>query len=638
MNNIADILLGLDDLAWTHYWLGNGRRCDLLRVSLYDDSSQPLVRIVAIESKARGNNASYEPLQEAEPFKEGLSQVESTLDVLARLLEPKGESGSGDAEARLPDELRLAAFVEQLASRVFADMLPLRSDDERKDMIRDRINALSRRELAIDGKQLALEGLVVCTQFGVAGDRREQHVWCRAANRKWPVRLVWLGADAVNHFLLTSGWSSSSADVPRDAGVVEGIGATAVSPEDDSGPTHFLAGAAVEQAHETGRVQAQSSDVGRTIDLREGAGEGAAASEVQRKGLEEEGVARALYASLKHRGFRVREPDVSKVSVGPTLVAVPIHLERGESIDAIRRVTKDLAREVGASSVSVENDPDLLSHVRFTVARRHRVFPPLPQTPPPLVDAQRGVYLGLHLGQTVVGTDYVSYVSGWPHLLIAGTTGSGKTTLIRSLLRQLASTAPEYLRIVVVDGKGEFDYVDLIPKELFVSEFPEVVTDVAEAPSVLGWLVNSEIPRRKQVYSDLLKQGLADDRSALAHFVRMVERHERPAFPALLVVIDEFAEVMRGPKAEEFEMHVQSIAQRGRSMLIHLVLATQRPDATVVKGTIKANLPSRIALRLPSHHDSMTILDSPGAEELLGQGDFLFKTGGSLIRLQGYSA
>jgi DNA phosphorothioation-dependent restriction protein DptH len=204
---------------------------------------------------------------------------------------------------------------------------------------------------------------------------------------------------------------------------------------------------------------------------------------------------------------------------------------------------------------------------------------------------------------------------------------------------QIGKSPPDFAKVVVVDGKGEFDYVGILPEHVFAKEFPDVLLGHEHVLDVLRWLVTKEISNRRDQLRKYLMEHKSASRQPKEAFVDAVaEGLPFPMVP-LVLVIDEFAELMlaAGPSSREFEDLVQRAVQTGRSCLVHLILATQRPDANVVKGSIKANLPSGIALALPSHHDSMTVLNGPGAEDLLGRGDMLFfSSSGGRNRLQGY--
>jgi S-DNA-T family DNA segregation ATPase FtsK/SpoIIIE len=311
-----------------------------------------------------------------------------------------------------------------------------------------------------------------------------------------------------------------------------------------------------------------------------------------------------------------------------------VSLKAGEKIAPIIQASEDMARELGVSTVAVENDPDRPYYIRFLLPRADREFPTIPSSRP-VVNADH--YLPLWLGAQVDGTPYQSHVSEWPHLLVAGTTGSGKTTFLRSLLVQIARDTDA--KVVVVDGKGEFDYVDFLPPTSFVTEFPEVLLGHERIVDVLDWLVNQEISRRRAVLRDYFRATPTVPKAPRQAYYAATARGATFPIAPVAVFVDEFAELMlsAGSSARSFEDLVQRVVQAGRSALVHLVLATQRPDANVLRGAIKANLPSRVALALPSHHDSMTVLNAPGAEQLLGKGDLLYQSSTvDRVRLQGF--
>jgi S-DNA-T family DNA segregation ATPase FtsK/SpoIIIE len=211
---------------------------------------------------------------------------------------------------------------------------------------------------------------------------------------------------------------------------------------------------------------------------------------------------------------------------------------------------------------------------------------------------------------------------------------------LKSILQQLDGLPPGDFKLAIVDGKGEYDYVDLVRPQHFVPEFSDVLLGHSHAAPVLQWLVEVEVVRRRTALRTYFAQTPDAPRSPMLAYVRA--RATGRSFPIapLVIVIDEFAEIMlaAGASARTFEDLVQRVVQAGRSALVHLVLATQRPDANVLAGAIKANMPSRIALSLPSHHDSMTVLNSTGAEDLLGRGDLIFQSStGERVRLQGFN-
>jgi DNA segregation ATPase FtsK/SpoIIIE-like protein len=231
------------------------------------------------------------------------------------------------------------------------------------------------------------------------------------------------------------------------------------------------------------------------------------------------------------------------------------------------------------------------------------------------------------VGQTPDGRVIHRDLAELPHLLVAGTTGSGKTIFLYTLLVSLLHrTSTEALSVLIVDPKQtDFIFFQGLP-HLYARQ---VLTDPEEAIAQLRQLTGPELQSRTE-------------RLNAARVVKLSDYNARyPASPLhpIVVVIDEYADlidVMDKAERANFERELKRLAQRARNVGIHLVVATQRPSADNVTTSLKANLPARIAFRLPALYDSKTILDQPGAENLLGQGDMLFLAEGQIIRLQGF--
>jgi S-DNA-T family DNA segregation ATPase FtsK/SpoIIIE len=233
--------------------------------------------------------------------------------------------------------------------------------------------------------------------------------------------------------------------------------------------------------------------------------------------------------------------------------------------------------------------------------------------------------LRLGLGKDVSGHAVVADLTAMPHLLIAGTTGSGKSVCVNAIISSLLlQNTPDELRFVMVDPKRvELTYYNGIPHLL-----APVVVDLDRVVSALQW-VSREMDRRYQHFSDAGARNIADYNQLMKHLLK------KP-LPYLVVVIDELADLMiMAP--DETERVITRLAQLARATGIHLVIATQRPSVDVVTGLIKANFPSRIAFAVASSIDSRVILDQPGAERLLGRGDMLFQApdASAPIRMQG---
>jgi hypothetical protein len=619
------VSLSVDALEWTGHWLGD-RRCDLIAVSVArSDDVSPKVRMTAIESKARSDSEPIDVTLDAEPFKDGAEQVAATLDAMNEILCP-------EAAADVISDLKQSAFLEHLLSEVLARIYPVAQHSAMADtFVIKHLTRLSRRELRC-GDELVLEGLVVTTQRLASVQTKEKQLQVPGEACDWPVKLVRCGVPQLRELFEEMGLEQLAkitiGDVteaaPRDAAAVAGQSS---------------------RADEISSVAKATSKtvppIGPGSQVLVGAELSAADAPAQASSLPQDvqDLVNQLDAALTLRQFPTEPIDSAMTVVGPTLISVPVVLQAGHSSKSIESATRDIARELGVRTVAVEND-ERAYHIRFLIPRRDRAFPPLPNNAAIAFDKDRGHYLGLQLGVGVDGKPFRSFVSEWPHLLVAGTTGSGKTTFLKSLLLQLATLNPSQMEIVIVDGKAEYDYIGVVPEAFFSRRFPEVLLGHENAPNVLRWLIEEEIPARREALRKYFTDNKSAPRQPRDALIQAWESERAFPMRPVVIFIDEFAEIMQaaGAAAREFEGLVQRAVQTGRSALVHLLLATQRPDASVIAGAIKANLPSRVALALPSHHDSMTILNAPGAEDLVGSGDMLFLgSNGGLSRLQAYS-
>jgi S-DNA-T family DNA segregation ATPase FtsK/SpoIIIE len=217
--------------------------------------------------------------------------------------------------------------------------------------------------------------------------------------------------------------------------------------------------------------------------------------------------------------------------------------------------------------------------------------------------------LSFVLGRDVTGEIMVADLAKMPHLLVAGATGSGKSVMINALITSLLyRNSPSELKLILVDPKR----VELTPYNGIPHLLAPVIVEPDRTISALKWAV-AEMERRYRLFAETNNKNIADYNVS----------HREDAMPSIVVLIDELADLMM-VAAKEVEGLVVRLAQMGRAAGMHLVLATQRPDVNVITGIIKANIPSRIALRTASQIDSRTILDQMGAEKLVGNGDMLF--------------
>jgi DNA segregation ATPase FtsK/SpoIIIE, S-DNA-T family len=331
-------------------------------------------------------------------------------------------------------------------------------------------------------------------------------------------------------------------------------------------------------------------------------------------------VAEALVQTLAN--FGVDATVVGQIS-GPRVTRYELQLAPGTKVAKVAALKDDLSYALatteirilapipGKQAVGVE-----LPNLSPNIVTLGDVFDDLPQTASPL-----SVWLGKDISGNAVWAD----LARMPHVLIAGTTGSGKSGCINAIITSiLLRSNPDEARLILIDPKRvELNHYESIPHLL-----TPVVSSPKEAAAVLANVVG-EMDRRYERLSELRARSLPEANRALR------QRSERP-LPYLLVVIDELADLMMtSPQAVEDA--VIRLAQKSRAVGIHLVLATQRPSVDVITGMIKANVPSRIAFAVSSQTDSRVILDQAGAESLLGQGDMLFKPLGTsrLQRVQG---
>jgi S-DNA-T family DNA segregation ATPase FtsK/SpoIIIE len=331
-------------------------------------------------------------------------------------------------------------------------------------------------------------------------------------------------------------------------------------------------------------------------------------------------VAEVLVQTLAH--FAIDATVVGQIS-GPRVTRYELQLAPGTKVSKVAALKDDLSYALatteirilapipGKQAVGVE-----VPNVAPNLVTLGDIYDDLPATASPLA-----VWLGKDISGTAVWAD----LARMPHLLIAGTTGSGKSGCINTILTSiLLRSNPDEVRLILIDPKRiELSYYESIPHLL-----TPVVSSPKEASAVLTNVV-AEMERRYERLSSVRARSLPEANRSLR------QRGEDP-MPHLLVVIDELADLMMvSPQAVEDA--VIRLAQKSRAVGVHLVLATQRPSVDVITGMIKANVPSRIAFAVSSQTDSRVILDQSGAESLLGQGDMLFKPLGTsrLQRVQG---
>jgi len=371
---------------------------------------------------------------------------------------------------------------------------------------------------------------------------------------------------------------------------------------------------------------------------RDGALPGYSVDEQQRQ-------AALLEEKLKDFGI---DAVVVAIQPGPVVTRFEIQPAPGLKVSKISGLATDLARSLSVVRVRVVEVIPGKSVVGIEVPNRHRKMVYLSEVVESTVFANAKSPLSLVLGQDISGEAMVADLAKMPHLLVAGTTGSGKSVGVNAMILSLLYKAsPAEVRLIMVDPKMlELSVYEGIPHLL-----TPVVTDMKEAAGALRWCV-IEMERRYKLMSALGVRNITgfnekirqiqrgDIVSNDENFLSSVEGQKTEPFeklPFIVVVIDEFADMMMivGKKVEEL---IARIAQKARAAGIHLILATQRPSVDVITGLIKANVPARISFQVSSKIDSRTIIDQSGAEQLLGQGDMLYLPPGSGLPVRVHGA
>ncbi|MER2492273.1 DNA translocase FtsK [Catenovulum sediminis] len=324
---------------------------------------------------------------------------------------------------------------------------------------------------------------------------------------------------------------------------------------------------------------------------------------------------------------------------GPVITRLELDLAPGVKVSKITNLSKDIARSLSAVSVRVVEVIPGKSFVGLELPNKHREVVKLSEVISGSEFADAKSPLTMVLGQDIAGKPVVVDLARMPHLLVAGTTGSGKSVGVNvMILSLLYKSTPEEVRLIMIDPKMlELSVYEGIPHLLC-----EVVTDMKEASNALRWCVG-EMERRYKLMSAMGVRNVKGFNTKVSEAIERGEPLKDPLWkpgdsmdeeapeleklPSIVVVIDEFADMMMivGKKVEEL---IARIAQKARAAGIHLILATQRPSVDVITGLIKANIPTRIAFQVSSKIDSRTILDQQGAETLLGMGDMLYLPAG----------
>ena len=373
----------------------------------------------------------------------------------------------------------------------------------------------------------------------------------------------------------------------------------------------------------------------------------------QKTGYSKESLqAMSRLVELKLRDFSI-EVEVKSVSPGPVITRFELDPAPGVKVSQIANLSKDLARSLSVVSVRIVEVIPGKSFVGLEIPNENRQLVTLGEILKSRAYDDLSSPLTLALGKDIGGNSVVADLARMPHLLIAGTTGSGKSVGINAMvLSILYKTQPEHVRLIMIDPKMlELSVYEGIPHLL-----APVVTDMKEAANSLRWCV-AEMDRRYRLMSALGVRNIGGYNRKVRDAIDAGEPIKDPIFkppdlfdedkpiehptllplPFIVVIIDELADMMMivGKKVEEL---IARLAQKARASGIHMILATQRPSVDVITGLIKANVPTRIAFQVSAKVDSRTILDQMGAENLLGHGDMLYLPPGTSLPVRVHGA
>ncbi len=357
-----------------------------------------------------------------------------------------------------------------------------------------------------------------------------------------------------------------------------------------------------------------------------------------------EQLSRDVELRLKDFGIQVQ---VVAVHPGPVVTRFEMQPAAGIKVSRITGLAKDLARSLSVVSVRIVEVIPGKSVIGLEVPNKHREIVRLSEILSSTAYQHARSPLSLALGKDIAGHPVIVDLGKMPHLLVAGTTGSGKSVGLNAMLLSiLYKTTPEQVRLIMIDPKMlELAIYEGIPHLL-----APVVTDMKEAANALRWCV-AEMERRYKLMANLGVRNLAGHNQKIQEASDKGETLYNPFWspeqgdkaeplvhlPYIIVLIDEFADMIMvvGKKVEEL---IARIAQKARAAGIHLILATQRPSVDVITGLIKANIPTRISFQVSSKIDSRTILDQQGAEQLLGHGDMLYLAPGTGVPIRVHGA
>lgn len=347
--------------------------------------------------------------------------------------------------------------------------------------------------------------------------------------------------------------------------------------------------------------------------------------------------ARALEELLEEFGI---DAEVVNAEPGPAITMYELSLAAGIKVSQITNLSNDMARALGAGAVRVVAPLPGKHTIGIEVPNSQRETVRIKELITNSYERVGKLQIPLYLGKSASGEPLLSDLASMPHLLIAGTTGSGKSVCINSIITSVLMTRrPDEVKMILIDPK----MVEMAQFEMLPHLMCPVVTDTRRAEQILEWAA-TKMDERYELLAEAKVRNIASFNKLTTE--EIIERFQPSTpdeeakipkkLPYIVIIIDELADLMM-TSGKEVESYIVRIAQKSRAVGIHLIVATQRPQATVVTGLIKSNMPARIAFRVAARMDSRIILDQNGGETLLGQGDMLFLKPGTsdLVRAQG---
>jgi len=620
------LVLSLDS-PLAHQWLGqreDGRRADLLGFRRTEDGSLA-VDVIEVKSYAATGEEHITESQAAQ-------QIDATAQVLESMLRRQGD-------------LLIDCRRERLRLQVYQEGLLNRSDVDRA-----WVQALNQ---LLDGEADArLERLLIEVHLKENEPLKDQTFEQDGV----AIRRIRLAESAVQKHLSGVLEPSAPPRSSRDASTIEGSSTdtsesvpsteTASAQESTNGSPsqsspHPSATSSSEPDDAPGEESTERKMSGETPAndqvAPEKASEGITSAEGERLSFAPDAEeharidekAKGIYKALQdHRIELAGAVDPNDAEIGPNIVRYKVRLKPGERVTRIKSTTKDLMRELAIRKEPIVGNLPGTRFVHVDVPRPERQTAPLLPVLEATTERTEQRDYAVPAGVEPDGNVRWLSIPKMPHMLVAGATGSGKSVFLRSLIVSLATlNSPDALQLVLVDPKRtDFGLFKRLPH---LRGSQGVITDPQEAIDVLSQLVNQELEERTHTLEEALYMDIHDYNAD----------HPTNLIPPIVVFVDEFADLSdvmnTSDQREDFNLALRRLAQRARSVGIHLVLATQRPTADIIDGTIKANLPCRVSFRLESNVDSRTVLDQGGAEHLLGSGDMLLRHAGETTRLQG---